>query len=656
MNEALLGSTLEGAVRHVRGNLRLKRAIESAQRYLLSRQASAGFWDAELIGDSTLESDAVMLMHYLGQVDPERQGRLLRFVLSQQNADGGWPIYGGGPSDPNATMKAYFALRLAGFEDRDPNLKRARAKILAFGGIEACNSYTKFYLAIFGQYDWNRLPTMLPEILLLPESGLLPNLYRVSAWTRAIVVPMLIIYARRPSVKIPFSIHDLQIPGVPSALTPGKNPFWSNCFQILDRVMCFFNRLDIRWLRKLALRKAERWMLERMEPPGGLGAIYPPMLNSIIALKALGYSPDHPAFAKALREFRELEVKDGEVTRVQPCFSAIWDTAWAVHALGRGGGPDPGAVQRGADWLFSKQIFQGGDWQVNCPKGKPGAWAFEHDNPFYPDTDDTSAVLMGLYFAGRHREAGFHAGVKWLLAMQNPDGGWGAFDRNVDLKILEHLPWADHNALLDPSTADLTGRILELLGYLGARPDERYMARAIEFLKSAQEPDGSWFGRWGVNYVYGTWQVLVGLRAAGVDMRAPWVRRAAAWLRSVQNEDGGWGESCRSYNDPRAKGLGRSTASQTAWGVLGLLAAGDSPAESALRDGIEFLLRTQRRGGGWQEEEHTGTGFPCVFYLVYTMYRHYFPLLALQAVRDGVDALADESDFNHARSKLRGYA
>jgi squalene-hopene/tetraprenyl-beta-curcumene cyclase len=639
----------------VQGDLRLEQAIDAAQRYLLGRQSPAGFWDAELIGDSTLESDAVMLMHYLGTVDPVRQARLLRFVLSQQNPDGGWPIFNGGPSDPNATLKAYFALRLAGHGDQEPAIARARARVIAFGGVEACNSYTKFYLAIFGQYDWNRLPTMIPEILLLPDAAWGINLYRVSAWTRTIVVPMLIIYALRPHVPIPFSVKDLILPGVEPPVKPGKNAFWSTCFQLFDRAMCFFNRLDLRSLRKVALRKAERWMLERMKPPGGLGAIYPPMLNSIIALKALGYRLDHPVLAKALREFRDLEVKDGDLTRVQPCYSAIWDTAWAVHALGRGGCSDPSSVQRGADWLFSKQIFQGGDWQVNCPKGRPGAWAFEHDNPFYPDTDDTSAVLMALFFARRRDDPGYHQGIQWLMSMQNPDGGWGAFDRNVDIKILEHLPWADHNALLDPSTADLTGRILEFFGYDGSRTNEKFMSRAVKFLKAAQEPDGSWFGRWGVNYVYGTWQVLVGLRAAGVNMSEPWVQRAAAWLRGVQNPDGGWGESCRSYEPGVPKGRGKTTPSQTAWGVLGLMAAGATEQDPAVRRGLDLLLRTQRADGGWDETEHTGTGFPAVFYLVYTMYRHYFPLLALQAARDGMDLIKkdDESDIILARSRER---
>ncbi|HEX9427138.1 MAG TPA: squalene--hopene cyclase, partial [Candidatus Polarisedimenticolia bacterium] len=606
----------------------------------LARQGVEGYWSAELIGDVTLEADAVMLMHFLGDVDAVRQRRLLRHVLSQQNDDGGWPIFHGGPSDPNATVKAYFALRLAGFPDDDEPVRRARSRIEAFGGIEVCNSYTKFYLAIFGQYDWDRLPAMIPEIMLLPKSSRIPNLYRISAWTRTIVVPMLIIYALRPSVSIPFSLRDLIRPLKRPRARSRKQAFWHASFRGLDRAMRFYNRAPLRRTRRRALESARRWMLERIRPAGGLGAIYPPMLNAIIALRALGYRDDSPELSKALREFRDLEVEDGELMRVQPCFSVVWDTAWAVHALARSGCPDEGAVRRGAEWLLSKQIFTGGDWQVNNRAGRPAAWAFEHDNPVYPDTDDTAAVLLGLLFAGCKEDRGFASAVAWLRSMQNPDGGWGAFDRNVDLKILEYLPWADHNALLDPSTADLTGRILQLFGHLGHGREEPFARRAIRFLRAAQEPDGPWFGRWGVNYVHGTWQVLIGLRAIGEDMSAPWVRKAADWLTSVQNLDGGWGESCRSYADPGTRGRGPSTPSQTAWGLLGLLAARRRVSDPAVRRGLDFLLRAQRPDGGWEEREHTGTGFPRVFYLVYTMYRNYFPLLALQAVRDGLEPRA----------------
>jgi len=639
VSEALLRESY-GEGSPLPGGSQLHSAVDSAQRYLVSRQSEDGYWQSELNGDATLESDAVMLMHFLGDVDKDRQRRLLNFVLTQQNADGGWSIFKGGPSDPNATLKAYFALRLAGYTDADPLVRKARHRIIDLGGIEVCNSYTKFYLAIFGQYNWDRLPCMIPEIMLLPQSQRFLNIYRISAWTRTIVVPMLIIYATRPSVKIPFSIRDLNLPYDAPGAKSLKNAFWRSMFKFMDRGMAVFNRIGVRWLRRIALQKAEDWMLERNKPAGGLGAIYPPMLNTIMALRCLGYAKDSPEFSKALAEFRALEVPDGAVTRVQPCFSAVWDTSWALHALARGNAADATAVQKAADWLLSKQVFSGGDWQVNNPAGKPGAWAFEFDNPVYPDTDDTSSVLMGLYFAGRRDDPGFSAAVQWLHSMQNNDGGWGAFDRNINLDILEHLPWADHNALLDPSTADLTGRIIEMFGYIGSHKNERFMTRAIQFLRKSQEPDGSWFGRWGVNYIYGTWQVLVGLRSAGVDMREGWVQRAASWFRTVQNPDGGWGESCRSYNEPRLKGLGVSTPSQTAWAVLGLLATGAPLSDPSLRRGVEWLLKTQRTDGGWEETEHTGTGFPGVFYLVYTMYRHYFPLLALQAVRDGMDPRA----------------
>ena len=627
MKEALLKG--EGDWSELPGGAVISAAIDSAQRYLVSRQSEEGFWQSELNGDATLESDAVMLMHYLGDVDRDRQRRLLNYVLSQQNPDGGWSIFRGGPSDPNATVKAYFALRLGGYGEDDVHVHRARHRIVELGGLEVCNSYTKFYLAIFGQYDWNRLPSMIPEIMLLPESPRFLNIYRISAWTRTIVVPMLILYALRPSVKISFSIRDLMLPYDPPGAVSLKNAFWRSCFKFLDRAMGLYNRLPVSWIRLRAIKKAEEWMLERNRPPGGLGAIYPPMLNTIMTLRALGYAKQSPEFTKAMKEFRDLEIHDGPFIRVQPCFSAIWDTAWAVHALARGNAPDRSAIQAGAEWLLSKQVFTGGDWQVNNPAGKPGAWAFEFDNPVYPDTDDTSAVLMALYFAGRRDEPGYTAAVKWLHTMQNPDGGWGAFDRNINLEILEHLPWADHNALLDPSTADLTGRIIEFYGYNGSHKNERFMHRAIQFLKKSQEPDGSWFGRWGVNYVYGTWQVLVGLRAAGVDMREGWIQKAATWFRNVQNPDGGWGESCRSYDDPSARAEGPSTPSQTAWGVLGLIAAGASPADPSVRRAVEWLLRTQRAHGGWDEKFHTGTGFPRVFYLVYTLYRDYFPLIAL---------------------------
>jgi squalene-hopene/tetraprenyl-beta-curcumene cyclase len=611
------------------------RAIGNAQLYLLSRQNAEHYWVGELIGDSTLESDYVMMMHLLGIVDADKQKKLLAYVLRQQNEDGGWPIFNGGPSDLNATIKAYFALGLAGYSEYDPRLRRARETILRLGGIEASNSYTKFYLAIFGQYEWEKLPAMIPEIMLFPTWCWF-NIYEVSAWTRTIVVPMMIIYALRPRIEVEFSLRELNVPFRHPRPETASKAFWQRYFKTADRLLHWYNHLPFKPLRSWAMHVAKSWMLERCKPPGGLGAIYPPMLNAIIALKCLGYSLDSPEMSKALAEFRELEVHDGDEIRIQPCFSSVWDTSWAVHALARSGLKDHPAVQKGADWLMKRQVFTGGDWQVKNPGIEPAAWYFENDNQIYPDTDDTSAVLMGLHFAGRGSDPNFVKGLKWMLSMRNRDGGWGAFDKDNDKELLNCVPWSDHNALLDPSTPDITGRILECLGYIGFTKEDKIVERAIDYIRRNQELDGSWYGRWGVNYIYGTWQVLVGLNAVRQNMNRGWVRRAVDWLKSVQNEDGGWGESCRSYEDLSQKAIGPSTPSQTSWGLLGLLAGRCSPKDPAVQRAVRYLISGQRDDGGWDESEHTGTGFPRVFYLVYTMYRHYFPLLALHAYREAL--------------------
>jgi squalene-hopene/tetraprenyl-beta-curcumene cyclase len=617
----------------------VERAIGNVQLNLVERQRPEHYWVGELIGDTTLESDYVTMMYFLDIVDTEKQRKLLNYVLSQQNEDGGWPIFNGGPSELNATIKAYFALRMAGHSEYEPRLRRAHEAILNMGGIEATNSYTKFYLAMFGQYEWEKLPAMIPEIILFP-SWFWFNIYEVSAWTRTIVVPMMIIYALRPSYDIDFSVRDLNVPFKhPKPDTAGK-AFWQRYFKTADRLLHWYNRLPIKPLRRWAMHKAVNWMLERNKPPGGLGAIFPPMLNTMIALKALGYSKDSPEFQKALREFQELEVRDGDVIRMQPCHSSVWDTSWVVHSLARTGLKDHASVQKGAEWLQSKQVFSGGDWQIKNPGVEPAAWFFENDNAIYPDTDDTVAVLMALHFAGRDKDENFAKGVKWLLSMRNKDGGWGAFDRDNNKDLLNCVPWSDHNALLDPSTPDITGRILELLGYLGFTKEDRIVEKAIQYLRKNQEADGSWYGRWGVNYLYGTWQVLVGLNSVKQNMNRGWVKRAVEWLKSVQNPDGGWGESCRSYEDLKYKAVGPSTASQTAWGLLGLVAGRCSTKDPSVQRAVKYLIDTQNEAGGWDETEHTGTGFPRVFYLVYTMYRDYFPLLALHAYRE---ALASET-------------
>jgi squalene-hopene/tetraprenyl-beta-curcumene cyclase len=395
----------------------------------------------------------------------------------------------------------------------------------------------------------------------------------------------------------------------------------------------WFERVHIRPLRWLALRTAEKWMLERFEMSDGLGAIYPSIMNSIIALRCLGYSLDDPQVIRALDEFEKLGIEEGDTFRMQPCMSPVWDTAYALFALAEAGVPadDPRMVKC-ADWILQKQVRSGGDWQVKNKQGKPGGWYFEFNNEFYPDVDDSAMVCLALsrveHPNGRYQRESVQRAIDWIFSMQCKNGGWASFDKNNDRMVFQHIPFADHNAMLDPPTVDITGRILEMLATYGYTKDDARVKKAIKFVRSEQEPDGSWFGRWGVNYIYGTMLVLRGLEAIGVDHHEPYVQQGAEWLRMVQNPDGGWGETCASYGDPTQRGIGPSTPSQTAWAIMGLLAANDTRSDSVAR-GIAYLLRGQKKDGSWDEPATTGTGFPRVFYLVYTLYREYFPLIAL---------------------------
>jgi squalene-hopene/tetraprenyl-beta-curcumene cyclase len=408
---------------------------------------------------------------------------------------------------------------------------------------------------------------------------------------------------------------------------------WRNLFLVLDAMVHFFERIHIRPLRSLAIRKAERWMLERFEMSDGLGAIYPGIMNSIIALRCLGYSLDDPQMIRAIDEFEALGIEEETTFRMQPCKSPVWDTAYALFALGEAGvpGTDPRMV-RAADWMLKKQITHAGDWCVKVKKVAPAGWYFEFNNEFYPDVDDTAQVILALSHAAhpneRYQHESIQRAIAWVLAMQCKKGGWASFDKDNTRMVFQHVPFADHNAMLDPPTVDITGRVLEMLANYGFSREHPALRQAIQFIKKQQEGDGAWFGRWGVNYIYGTFLCLRGLEAAGEDPHEACIQQAAEWLRSIQNADGGWGETVGSYDDPQGRGQGKSTASQTAWGILGLLAAGDIRSDSVAR-GIEYLLRTQKPDGGWDDEFYTGTGFPKVFYLKYRMYAEYFPLLAL---------------------------
>jgi squalene-hopene/tetraprenyl-beta-curcumene cyclase len=616
-------------------------AISASRDYLFSIQDEKGYWCGELEADTTLESDYILLHRLLGtDADPKVAARIPKaanYILQHQNEEGGWSIYAGGPSNISATVKAYFGLKLAGYTAEHPALQRARKVIMDLGGVTEINTFTKIYLCFFGQYDYDAVPAIPPEIVLFPNWFWF-NIYEISSWSRAILVPLSIAYAKKPFKKIPqeMGIDELYPKGRKGTTLhlhwSDKIVSWRNFFLVLDRVTHLFERVHVRPLRSVAIKSATKWMMQRLEKSDGLGAIYPGLMNSIIALRCLGYSLDDPLMVRAIDEFEALGIEDGETFRMQPCKSPVWDTAYALFALGEAGVPpsDP-RMLKCADWMLSKQVTHKGDWAVKC-KAEPGGWYFEFNNEYYPDVDDTAMVNLSLLHAQHPNERYQHETVQraidWVLAMQCKDGGWASFDKDNDRMVFQYVPFADHNAMLDPATVDITGRVLEMLAAYGYTRQDKPVRRALEFLRRNQESDGSWFGRWGVNYIYGTMLVLRGFEAMGEDVHEPHIQQAAEWLRSVQNSDGGWGETCGSYDDPHTRGVGPSTPSQTAWAVLGLLAAGDIRSDSVSR-GIVYLLRTQRPDGNWDEPYYTGTGFPRVFYLMYHMYRTYFPLLAL---------------------------
>jgi squalene-hopene/tetraprenyl-beta-curcumene cyclase len=638
-------------------------AIGRSTNFLFSLQHPDGYWCGELEADSMLDADYIYLHILLGSGKPERMKGALNEVLRCQNEDGSWSLYPGGPGNVSLAVKCYLACKLMGMGADDLRLAKCRQWVLAHGGVVECNTFTKIYLCSLGQYDYDAVPAIPPEIVLFPNWFYF-NIYEISSWSRSILVPLAIIYDKRPFKRIPpeQGIDELFVGGRANAnlrLRINRKSLisWRNFFLVLDRMMHWAEAARIRPLRKLALRRAEKWLLERLEMSDGLGAIYPAMLNAIIALRCRGYAEDHPQVIRARDEFEKLGIEepaaDGSpdpVFRMQPAVSPVWDTAQAVCALSEAGVPrnDPRMI-RAADWLLSKEVRHLGDWAVKVPDTEAGGWFFEFNNEFYPDTDDTAQVLLALRSVDNPRDEAqrqaAQRAIKWEFAMQCRNGGWGSFDKDCTKMIFENIPFADHNAMLDPPTVDITGRMLEMLAaYDYTREDER-VEKAVEFILSQQEPDGSWFGRWGVNYVYGTFLVLRGLSSVGFDKHDPRVQRAAQWIRGVQNYDGGWGETCGTYDDPGTRGMGPSTPSQTAWGVLALLSAGDSQSDSVAK-GVRWLLSRQGPDGGWDESTGTGanrqaiytaTGFPRVFYLAYHLYRHYFPLLALTDYRRAME-------------------
>ena len=619
-------------------------AIARAQAALLALQKPDGYWVGELQGDSILESEYILLRFFLSHDNDPDLPLIANYLRGLQQPDGGWNLFPAGKADLSGTVKAYFALKLMGDNPDAPHMRSAREIVRALGGAEKCNSYTNFLLAALGQISFDACPSIPPEIVFLPHWMYL-NLYAVSAWTRTMILPLAIVSVLRPVRNLTKEL------GIPELFTSANGALgrpktlptsWRDLFLLSDRMFKLYEKASFKFSRKEALREAEKWLLQHIGGSEGLGAIFPPMVYILIVLRVLGYADDHPIVLEAHDHLRRLFIRQPHAIRIQPCHSPVWDTGIALHALAEAQlHPQSDAATRATRWLITKECRVGSDWVINCPQPvEPSGWFFEFANAHYPDVDDTAMVVMALKRAGGHdADSPIRRGLNWLMALQNDDGGWAAFDRTKNRPILEQVPFADHNAMQDPSCPDITGRVLESFGLCAIPPSHPAVLKAIEFLKKKQEPEGCWFGRWGVNYIYGTWQVLTGLHAVGQPMDHRYTRRAADWLRSCQQPDGSFGESCETYANPALKGQGHSTPSQTAWGAMGLMAAA-GPRDPAVRRAIAWLVYNQTPDGSWDERYYTGTGFPNVFYLMYHLYRLYFPLMALARYKRLIAATA----------------
>ncbi|HET8944377.1 MAG TPA: squalene--hopene cyclase [Dehalococcoidia bacterium] len=630
----------------------LAEAVRRSQDYFLRTQHPDGYWVGELETNVCMAAEYLLLTHFLGVRDEERWRKIATFLLREQRPDGTWAIYFSGPPDINATVESYFALKLAGVSPDDPGMRKARQWVLSVGGVPKTRVFTKIWLALLGQWDWRGVPVLPPELMFLPHWFPL-NIYDFASWARATIVPMLIILSERPACPVPDyaridELYPLGRAGTGYALPRPKSTFsWKRAFHAADGLLRKYDRVAVGPLREAAYRAAERWIVARQEADGSWGGIQPPWVYSLIALKLRGYGPDHPVMRRGLEGFEGAwAIQDGETFNPQACLSPVWDTALAVIALLDSGlSPDHPAIVQAGRWLLREQVLTGGDWQVKARGVEPGGWSFEFENDIYPDTDDTAEVLIALSRtalpeAGRKQRA-IESGKRWLLGMQSANGGWGAFDRDNTRRLVNEIPFCDFGEVIDPPSADVTAHVIEALAELGGARSEA-VRRGLRYLRREQRPDGSWFGRWGVNYTYGTGGVLPALHANGVDMSRPHVRRAASWLAGRQNEDGGWGETCGSYDDAAEAGRGPSTASQTAWGLMGLLSvdrtAGDGLVAETVARGVRYLVESQEEDGQWNEPHFTGTGFPGDFYIRYHLYRNYFPLMALgrytRAARD----------------------
>ncbi|MGJ5634120.1 squalene--hopene cyclase [Nostoc sp. CALU 1950] len=614
-------------------------AIAASQEYLLSIQNSAGYWWAELESNVTITAEAVLLHKIWGTDQTRPLHKVEAYLRQEQREHGGWELYYGDGGELSTSVEAYMALKLLGVPATDPAMVQAQAFILQRGGISKTRIFTKLHLALIGCYNWRGIPSLPPWIMLLPKAFPV-NIYEMSSWARSSTVPLLIVCDRKPVfITDPtINLDELYAEGVDRVRWElPQSGDWTDLFLTLDQGFKLAESLNLVPFREEGIKAAEKWILERQEATGDWGGIIPAMLNSMLALRCLNYDRSDPIVERGLQAIDNFAIETEDSYRVQPCVSPVWDTAWVMRALVESGfAPDHPAVVQAGEWLLQKQILDYGDWAVKNRQGKPGAWAFEFDNRFYPDVDDSAVVVMALHLAKlpneKIKQAAIARALNWIASMQCKPGGWAAFDLDNDQDWLNSIPYGDLKAMIDPNTADVTARVLEMLGACDLSIDSDSLERSLTYLLREQETEGCWFGRWGVNYIYGTSGVLSALALIDPQRHKLSIERGAAWLVGCQNLDGGWGETCRSYDDPSLKGKGNSTASQTAWAIIGLIAAGEATGKLALEvieRGISYLVATQKPDGTWFEADFTGTGFPCHFYLKYHLYQQYFPLIAL---------------------------
>jgi squalene-hopene/tetraprenyl-beta-curcumene cyclase len=636
----------------------LDQRIAAAGAALRSAQAPDGHWVFELEADATIPAEYVLLTHYLGeQPDHELEQKIGAYLRRRQSAQGGWPLFHNGAFDISASVKAYFALKMIGDDSQADHMRLAREAIRARGGAANVNVFTRILLALYSILPWSAIPLMPVEIMLLP-TWFFFHLSKISYWGRTVLVPLLVLQALKPRARNPRGVRVDELFIAPPEQTkrhakaPHQNRLWYDVFRAVDVLLKLFEPAFPRATRKRAIEAAVAFVKERLNGEDGLGAIFPAMANSVMMFDALGLPPDHPDRAVARRSVDKLLIVKEDEAYCQPCVSPVWDTALAAHALLEAGGGNIAPAQCGLDWLLPLQELNvKGDWGFKRPGVRPGGWAFQYANPHYPDLDDTAVIVMGLARAQKERatpayDTAIARAREWIEGLQSSDGGWGAFDADNTHEFLNNIPFADHGALLDPPSPDLTARCVSMLAQLEATPaSSPAMQRGIDYLRRTQLPDGSWYGRWGINYIYGTWSTLCALNAAGVAHEAPEMRRAADWLISIQNEDGGWGEDGASYKlDYAGHEASASTPSQTAWALLGLMAAGEA-RHPALARGVDYLLATQQSDGLWNERDYTGTGFPRVFYLRYHGYPKFFPLWALARYRNLMNANSNRVAF-----------